>query len=455
MLLARQVATRCFTRRPALQLSHPFTSASARILAPARPTRTAPPPPRRQQQQHRQNGKDFTDSYHLADRIKLLAQRNQLDAALDLVKSSPPHAANIVVWNVLLNSILRAGKHKLAYTTWMDMKRRGLHPTARSFGTFFSGFAKIRGEVEGPSLARVKTVYAQWLVHVGRVIEKAELKEQGVVRRSIMEEEQEQEVLIDSLDDITVIPTNHYLSFLSHTNNIPLLLETFNAMPSTGPLAPTSFTYSIVLAGLRSTSSTNPEHFAAALKLWERILQEAGDLEIDTKTISIIISICREAKRPDDQRLGLQAAKDFYGLVDPAEEDKLVDSKTLPPPRVAMDSAALSNVFALALAMQQFNLVVRWFDQVRDYPKRFGAGLIEHHQCDLVLVALAAKHDAAAAEGSFLLLFLAFSAFADLSLSPTHQISSTGCAVQPLPPPSNPPSPLTRTPSKSAGARPT
>lgn len=332
-----------------------------------------------------------------------MAQRDQLDAAVDLVKSSPAHAANIVVWNVLLNSLLRAQKYRVAYTTWMDMKRRGLHPTARSFGTFFSGFAKIRGEVEGPSLARVKTVFAQWLVHAERVIEKAELKEQGAVRRSIMEEEHEQEVLIDSLDDITVIPTNHYLSFLSHTSNIPLLLETFNVMPSSGPLAPNSLTYSIVLAGLRSTSATNPEHFAAALKIWERILQDVAEtgVEIDTKTVSILISICREAKRPDDQRLGLQAAKDFYGLVDPAEEDKLVDPKALPAPRVAMDSAALSNVFALALAMQQFNLVVSWFDQVRDYPKRFGAGLIEHHQCELVLVALAAKHDAAGAEGEY------------------------------------------------------
>lgn len=339
-----------------------------------------------------------------------MAQRDQLDAAWDLVKSSPPHAANIVVWNVLLNSLLRAGKYKQTFNVWMDMKRRGLKPTARSFGTFFSGFAKIRGEMEGVSLVRAKTVYAQWLRHAEQVIQKAEMKELGEVRRSIMEEEHEQEVLLDSLDDITAIPTNHYLSFLSHTSNISLLLDTFNAMPSTGPLAPTSLTYSIVLAGLRSTSSSNPEHFAAALKLWERILLEAstGELEIDTKTISILISICREAKRPDDQRLGLQAAKDFYGLVDPAEEDQLVDPKLLPSPRVAMDSAALSNVFALALAMQQFNLVVSWFDQVRDYPKRFGAGLIEHHQCDLVLVALAAKHDASGAEGSF---------FSPLSLS--------------------------------------
>ncbi|ORY80715.1 hypothetical protein BCR35DRAFT_352477 [Leucosporidium creatinivorum] len=403
MLLARQAA-RCSLARPIPTLAHSFTS-SSRILAPTRPARPAAAAaaaaarPRQQQRpQHRQNGKDFTDSYHLADRIKLLAQRDQLDAALDLVKSSPAYAANIVVWNVLLNSLLRAQKYKMAYNTWMDMKRRGLHPTARSFGTFFSGFAKMRGEVEGASLARVKTVYAQWLVHAERTMEKADLKERGAVRRSIMEEEHEQEVLIDSLDDITVIPTNHYLSFLSHTGNIPLLLETFQAMPSDGPLAPTSLTYSIVLAGLRTSSSTNPEHFAAALQLWERIVKDAGEMEIDTKTVSIIISICREAKRPDDQRLGLQVAKDFYGLVDPAEEDKLVDPKALPPPRVAMDSAALSNVFALALAMQQFNLVVRWFDQVRDYPKRFGAGLIEHHQCDLVLVALAAKHDAAGAE---------------------------------------------------------
>lgn len=333
----------------------------------------------------RHNRHTFHDSYLLSDKIKQLAGRKDLDAAIELVRTSP--ASNVVVWNLLIHEVLQEKKFRRAYELWMDMKRRGLKPTARSYSTFFSGFSKAR-EIESGALARVKTVYAQWVIHAERTLARSEEK------RSIRQEEEGEE----GADDITSIPTNAYLTFLANTKNVPLLLETFQAMPTEGPLAPTSMTYSTVLSALRS--SEDPEHFQTAMTIWKKLLEEVTD--IDTKTVSLIISMCREAARPDDQKVGLEVAKAFYGFVDPAEVDKLVSGK-LEKPRGKLDSAGLSNVLSLGLAMQQYNLVVSWFDQVRDYPERFGRMVLEHYQCDLVLVALSWKHDSAAAEGAFLL----------------------------------------------------
>ena len=279
----------------------------------------------------RHNRHTFHDSYLLSDKIKQLAGRKDLDAAIELVRTSP--ASNVVVWNLLIHEVLQEKKFRRAYELWMDMKRRGLKPSARSYSTFFSGFSKAR-EIESGGLARVKTVYAQWLVHAERVLARSEEK------RSIREEEEGEE----GADDITCIPANAYLTFLANTKNLPLLLEAFNAMPTEGPLAPTSMTYSTVLSALRS--SDDPEHFQMAMTIWKKMLEEVSD--IDTKTVSLVISMCREAARPDDQKVGLEVAKAFYGFVDPAEVDKLVSSK-LEKPRVKLDSAGLSNVLSLGL----------------------------------------------------------------------------------------------------------
>lgn len=320
-----------------------------------------------------------SDSYQLTEKVKQFASNNQLDLASDLVKNAIK--SNIVVWNVLINEFLYVGKYKASYDLWMDMKRRGLIPTSRSYSTFFSGYSKIK-DIEDASLGRVKTIFAQWSLYAEKRIE------EDRTNRSIRTEPGVE------IDEITCVPTNAYLTFLGNTKKYELLLEVFEAMPNSGPLAADSMTYSIILSALRN--SEDPNHFPIVMNLWKKM--SSNLMAIDTKTVSIVISFCRDAQRPDDQRLGLEVAKEFYGLVDPAAEDLLVSTK-LARPRVMMDSAALSNVLSLCLATQQYNLAVRWFDQVRDYPKRFGRSVLEHYHCNLTLIALAAKKDAVAAEG--------------------------------------------------------
>jgi len=363
--------------------------------------------------QHRQNGQDFTDSYHLSERIQLLSRRSpsQLLSAVQLVKASPSGIATVVCWNVLLHECFFHAKFKLAYEVWMDMKRRGVRPSARSFGTFFHGCGGMKGGPDGvDGLARVRTVWAQWLVHAEKVLHRAEEARAagggGRRRRGAAGEAEPVAVAeaetTDGPEDITNLPSNNFLAFLAKTNQVSLLLETFYSMPDSGPLAPDMVTYSIVLAALRplvSAPSAAPAdaaaHFAAALQAWDRLASSAH-LQPDAETVSLLISICRASLVPQDQLLGLKLAEDWFGLLPPSEAHKLA-APGLAEPKVAMDSAALSNVLTLVTKLQKHNLVVEWFDQVRDHPERFG-DVVEHWQCDLVLVALGFKKDARAAE---------------------------------------------------------
>ncbi|KAK4056197.1 hypothetical protein OIO90_002638 [Microbotryomycetes sp. JL221] len=275
--------------------------------------RNARPAARRSQeshhQQHRQNGKQFDDSYFLASRVRLLAQRNELDSAVDLVKRSPRQSATIVVWNVLINEHLSRNKIKQAYELWMDLKRRGLRPTGRSFATFLGGVARASAKQHGrppaSTVSRVKTVYAQWLQHVARdanAVQDASANVNTSRWRLALERDQTHQ----EDDKLTSLPTNHYLAFLSNVGDVESMLQTYSDMPSSGTLAPNSATRSVMLSGLRQHMALRPELFKVAHELWQQI--EVRPDELDVRTASIMITLCREAKRPDDQRLGPEAA---------------------------------------------------------------------------------------------------------------------------------------------------
>lgn len=81
------------------------------------------------------------DSYQLTSQLLRLTSQSRWSDALALLHTSPSRAATTVVWNVLLNSILQnnnaegTGSIKRAYEVWMDMKKRGIKPSSRSFST--------------------------------------------------------------------------------------------------------------------------------------------------------------------------------------------------------------------------------------------------------------------------------------------------------------------------------
>lgn len=322
----------------------------------------------------------FNDAYKLSERVKRLGAAGQLEQAESEVKRAAKDAANVVVWNELIRHTLLARKYRRAWELWMDMKRRGVKPTTRSYTSFFTGLRKARKVEDGESgLARIKTIYAQWLLDADRKLKGKQPE--------------------DPNERVSNIPTNAYLAFLASIDNIPLLLETFNQMPTSGLLAPDSSTYSTVLTALLHHAEEEGIWEQAAT-IWKRAEQQK--VEVDTVLSSQVVSLYREAPRPDDQKLGLALAERFYGLVSPEKLDTLVNKSSDRVKLVTMDAAAFSNVLALCLDLQKLDNAVAYFDQVRDYPSRFGKNLLDYRHCDLVLAAYAYKHNPQAAAGTFL-----------------------------------------------------
>ncbi|KAF6762617.1 hypothetical protein DFP72DRAFT_876355 [Ephemerocybe angulata] len=74
------------------------------------------------------------DPYVLGKRIRRLP--------VTMLKTAPRDAMNAVVWNTMMWEALKAQRFQLAHALYVDMKRRGLSPTTRTFQTFFSGLSR-------------------------------------------------------------------------------------------------------------------------------------------------------------------------------------------------------------------------------------------------------------------------------------------------------------------------
>ncbi|KAM0751573.1 hypothetical protein T439DRAFT_324761 [Meredithblackwellia eburnea MCA 4105] len=366
------------------------------------------------------------DSYALAAKVSKIAPKD-IESAIRLVQSSTSNSsnndANIVVWNTLIHNILLQNLHNKAFTLWMDMKRRGLTPSPRSFTTFFSGHARIaRHWSNDPAtggrqkaLDQVRTVYAQWLKYVGQHEARATTDRSNTdFRRArgnhVQGWEQDDP---DIVDGISTIPTNAFINFLGNAGRPDLVVETFKGLPSTGLLAPDSSTYSTILAALRphirpnnngALGEFNQSFFDTAMDVWNRLESECESSDsptsqhIDTRTVSLMLTICRDAIRPDDQLKGYSLASKFFGFVTSSSRWHELESESFPSPKVRLDSAALSIVLALALKLHKSNETIRIFDQVRDYPGIFGKGVVDFNHVDLALVAYGNRRDTAGAE---------------------------------------------------------
>ncbi|KDE03824.1 hypothetical protein MVLG_05708 [Microbotryum lychnidis-dioicae p1A1 Lamole] len=342
----------------------------------------------------RQNGQPYDDSYMLCDQVRLLCSRDQLEKAVDLVRRTPAPTCTVVVWNVLINEVLQSfGDTGKAYELWMEMKRRGFAPTTRSFATALRGFASSANKAKGKTgtinktkttiassatLSRARTIHSQWVTHLNNALDSEKM------------------TLQHDSDELSVLPTNHFLTFLGNTEKWELLLETFNSLPTSGPLAPNSATYSLVLGFLKALPPS-AENFQLAIEIYNRMINTLPPSQLDNRTLSVVLSICRDQVRPDDQALGISIVTQIFGLL-PLSETHRLDDPTTPKPLLRMDSTSFSSVLTLLLKMQRYNLAVEWFDQVRDHGDRFGNQLIGPQQCELVLQAWAAKRGDAGAE---------------------------------------------------------
>ncbi|GAA6033317.1 hypothetical protein JCM8097_006689 [Rhodosporidiobolus ruineniae] len=293
--------------RPRLAPAAPFSTSSLLLasLRPAPRARDLKPAQRQAQKNQKEHQPRDKDSYILAQQVRdLVTSSSSIPQALDFVRSAPKHATNVVVWNTLLQAIFKLSPRKLtqgpvtlqegwrinkAFDVWMEMKRRKLTPSARSYATFMAGVARAARTVElklaggpaksdkgedglGPEArAKVDAVHKQWLAHCERVLEAheaaeeaagvassgrggkaakgkkkassfssyslsglaAELAEDDHVRS---EEDDRFDGKDDTVADLAVTVTNNYLSFLSSSLAAAIATKPAYAPPLLGQI---------------------------------------------------------------------------------------------------------------------------------------------------------------------------------------------------------------------------
>ena len=468
------------------------------------------------------------DSYHLASEVRRLTvlAKGDVSAALNLVRAAPADAATVVVWNVLLNSILvtsttspstpgptHAQAVRKAYDVWMEMKRRGITPSARGYGTVLTGVAKRaklalddasrgRKKAEGWNAelrAKVDIIHKQWLVHCERVLAKgdgAAGDDTGLGGLDGVEfeaaERDGDDGRADTPVDLSAVPTNQYLSFLASSLSLstlpsidkaapvaasapaagpPILkhlLQTFYSLPDADDpsqgtlsrLAKTGVSYSIMLSALRAglqascASSTGPsspspspdaaapdagwptptELLETALASWDHLLEHPpapeAPLASSAAPLSPVIptSLLALFLIPSSAVLpaalftrALDVARQAFGFVPPADLASLESahgeagsagegpSAELAAPLCSpLDAPGLGVALRVVAASGRKDWVKSWWEQVRDYPARFGLegeGAAEEvrgrEEGEVVLRACGAAGDVDGIEGAF------------------------------------------------------
>ncbi|GAA5847847.1 hypothetical protein JCM9279_006663 [Rhodotorula babjevae] len=487
--------THCCHARPLAP--HRPLSTSLHLNLPPRPP--APPlvvssrPARRTDAQH-DDSPLARDSYHLASEVRRLTLlgKGDVSAALNLVRAAPADAATVVVWNVLLNSILvsstastattgptHAQAVRKAYDVWMEMKRRGITPSARGYGTVLTGVAKRaklalddasrgRKKAEGWNAelrAKVDIIHKQWLVHCERVLAKGDDGAgdvTGLVGLDGVEveaaERDADDGRADTPVDLSAVPTNQYLSFLASSLSLSTLpsvdkaapvaasapaagpsilkhlLQTFHSLPDADDLsqgtlsrlAKTGVSYSIMLSALRaglqascaaasSPSSPTPSSSAdaaapdagwptptelleTALASWTHLLEHPAAPEaplassaaplspvIPTSLLALFLIPSSAVLPAALFTRALDAAQQAFGFVPPAELASLESAHgerggaskgpsvgLAPPLCTPLDAPGLGVALRVVAASGRKDWVKGWWEQVRDYPARFG-----------------------------------------------------------------------------------
>ncbi|GAA5992823.1 hypothetical protein JCM5350_005617 [Sporobolomyces pararoseus] len=397
------------------------------------------------------------DSYQLTSQLLRLTSQSRWSDALALLHTSPSRAATTVVWNVLLNSILQnnnaegTGSIKRAYEVWMDMKKRGIKPSSRSFGTFLGGAAKVARKMESRGVAKgegakeaigndvrskVETVYKQWTVYQSAVLEKSNAGGAQELRDDV-----------ETMEDLTVHPSNQYISFLSSalslskdpqtsTALLSQILTTFELLspPSTSePIARNAVTYALTLNALRTAlqianSSTSPPPsfpttqvlLESSLAIFTPLLKSTPLPEDDPLTPQLATSFLSLFLLPPSSVISLSVQSTIldilphlHGLVPPSELASLAPpvspSVQQPLASPALDSGALKCVMSLLIKWEKLDWVQGVWEQVNDYPGRYfssGKNEAEIEHAEIVLEAMGRQGDLESAEALLTRLLL-------------------------------------------------
>ncbi|KAF9451720.1 hypothetical protein P691DRAFT_723501 [Macrolepiota fuliginosa MF-IS2] len=295
-------------------------------------------------------GLKLLEPHVLSQRLKKLCDRGKLDDAVALLKNSPSDAQNTPVWNTVIWEAMKAKRHKLAYSLYVDMKRRGHSPTTRTFLTMFNGLARIDDfSHHTQQLKNARSLYDAFTRHL----------------KSIKR--------VDPTNpELSIDPLASYIKILGDAKCYNDIFDVFDSLDSDGPLAPNQLIYTSIFQSLASRPDNTdiPTTFrqADARLIWSQAIKASKrqpHFVIDSHLATAAISALTRSGQTSDHDLGFQIARDFFGLCPPGTPRV---TGTLP-----LSTYSLSAIFRLCNASQNYDLCIDFFNQVKRRPVNIGS----------------------------------------------------------------------------------
>ncbi|KAJ7276380.1 hypothetical protein B0H12DRAFT_1085067 [Mycena haematopus] len=239
----------------------------------------------------------------LSGRLKKLAEQNQLDLAVAMLKNAPLAAQNTPVWNTLIWESLKAKRFKLAYDLFIDMKRRGFSPTTRTFQTMFSGYARIElWAAHTKQLEHARSLYKAYKRHI------------EVVKQSD-----------PTSSELSIDPLAAYITILGNSGQFEEMFVLFYSLEEEGPLAADKFIFTAMFQALSTTrpgltSAQYLKNATDAKVLWAQVLKasQKSGLEIDAFVVTAAV-IALSKGRSSEQQLAFELVREYFGLVTSGE----------------------------------------------------------------------------------------------------------------------------------------
>ncbi|KAH9947243.1 hypothetical protein B0H21DRAFT_344406 [Amylocystis lapponica] len=311
------------------------------------------PIPRAQRAEGSEEEKRLLRPYVLSARLQKLCDDDNLDTAILTLRNAPLDAQNAIVWNLVMREALKIKRSKLAFQLYIDMKRRGFHPTIRTFLTMFGGLCILDDwPLRTKQLDSLNTLFENYKDYV------EQLKRHD-----------------PSSSDLVVAPVSGYFKILGDTGQWQKMFEVYQDMDSEGPLAPNQFVYTAMFRAIqkRGTSTTGGadsdmrlENARDVKHLWRQMVkrsQKTPSFPVDSHLIVNALVVLGLGS-PADQLFAFDIVRDYLGLTKPGEEPH--------PPQIPHSPHVLTEALHLCNITSKPRLCIHYFQQVRDRPLKQG-----------------------------------------------------------------------------------
>ncbi|KAF5331634.1 hypothetical protein D9611_007675 [Ephemerocybe angulata] len=289
------------------------------------------------------------DPYVLGKRIRRLCDEGKIDEAVTMLKTAPRDAMNAVVWNTMMWEALKAQRFQLAHALYVDMKRRGLSPTTRTFQTFFSGLSRIdRWNTFPKQLQNARTLYEDFQRHI------ASLKKHEPYS-----------------PDITPTPLAGYIKILGNSGEYQELFDVYYSLDPEGSFSANEFIYTALFQaltdmrhGLSGKGITAPANWGLkvagdARMLWNQMqknVQPKSPGLADAYAATAAISALSQGA-PVDHELAFKIAHDYFGLAK-EENNKLRG-------HFPLNRQSLGAILKLCNEAKDFSACMHFFQMVK------------------------------------------------------------------------------------------